>query len=320
MENKQKETFRILVLGIGGVGGYFGGKLAARYAGDAAVEVGFFARGAHAARIAEGGLQLQTTQGDLVAHPAYVTYDPTALQPVDLLICCVKSYDLEESLQRVQPAIGKSTIILPLLNGVDAPARIAQLFPEAQIWEGCVYVVARLAAPGVVKESGGIGRLYFGAADAAEAKLRQVEHIFQAADFQAEIALDIQQTIWTKFLFISAVATATSYLDTSMGAIVAQPEQKQLLQALLEELQAVARAKGILLPNDLLPTMLSRMASLPYEATSSMHSDFQKGGKTELESLTGYVVREGQRLQVPVPTYARLYAALQQQSQANKST
>ncbi|WP_242921084.1 ketopantoate reductase family protein [Pontibacter liquoris] len=315
MENKQDATFKILVLGIGGVGGYFGGLLAAHYAGSSTVEVGFWARGAHASAIAQNGLQLQTTQGNLTARPAYVTDDPDRLHPVDLLICCVKSYDLEESLQRVRPSIGSNTVILPLLNGVDASARIKTLFPDVEVWEGCVYVVARLSEPGIVKESGGIGQLYFGATNGDAQKLRRVEGLLQAAGIRAELSDTILHTIWTKFLFISAVATATSYLNAGMGAILEKPENKQLLLDLLGELQAVARAKGILLPNDLLPTMLQRMAALPYATTSSMHSDFQKGGKTELTSLTGYVVREGRAHQVPTPTYERLYAALQERSQ-----
>ncbi|MBF9251728.1 2-dehydropantoate 2-reductase [Pontibacter sp. 172403-2] len=314
MENRHTDKYKILILGIGGIGGYFGGKLAAHYRDSPEVEVGFFARGAHADEIAKNGLQLHTTQGNLTARPAYVTDNPDALHPVDLLICCVKSYDLEDSLQRVRPCISENTIILPLLNGVDAPARIREMFQGTEVWEGCVYVIARLAAPGIVKEKGGMGLLYFGSSEASPDKLRRVESVFQAAGVRAEAAVDILHTIWAKFLFISAVATATSYLDTSMGAILEKEDSRQLLLRLLGELQAVAKAKGIILSDDMIPAMLQRMASLPYGTTSSMHSDFQKGGKTELESLTGYVVREGEALDVPVPTYAKLYAALKGRS------
>lgn len=314
MENRQTNSYKILILGIGGVGGYFGGKLAAHYTGSPEVEVGFFARGAHADAIAKNGLHLQTTQGNLTARPAYITDDPDKLQPVDLLICCVKSYDLEDSLQRVRSCISHNTIILPLLNGVDATARIRKMFPGIEVWEGCVYVVARLAAPGIVKENGGMGLLYFGSTKSNAEKLRRVENIFQAAGIKAEAASDILHTIWTKFLFISAVATATSYLDTSMGAVLEKEDSKQLLLSLLRELQAVAKAKGIILSGDIIPAMLQRMTTLPYETTSSMHSDFQKGGKTELESLTGYVVHEGKAHQVSVPTYEKLYAALLEKS------
>jgi len=314
MENRQTDSYKILILGIGGVGGYFGGKLAAHYTGSPEVEIGFFARGAHADAIAKNGLDLQTTQGNLTARPAYITDDPDKLQPVDLLICCVKSYDLEDSLQRVRSCISHSTIILPLLNGVDATARIQKIFPGTEVWDGCVYVVARLAAPGVVKESAGMGLLYFGSTKNEFDKLRRVENIFRKAGIKAEAASDIMQTIWTKFLFISAVATATSYLNTSMGAILEKEDRRQLLLSLLKELQAVAKAKGVILSDDIIPAMLQRMAMLPYETTSSMHSDFQKGGKTELESLTGYVVREGKAHQVPVPNYEKLYASLQERS------
>ena len=303
-----------MIPGIGGVGGYFGGKLAAHYSDSPEVEVGFFARGAHAAEIEKNGLQLQTTQGNLTARPAYITNDPDKLHPVDLLICCVKSYDLEESLQRVRPCITDKTIILPLLNGVDAPARVRKMLPDTEVWEGCVYVVARLAAPGIVKESGGMGLLYFGSTKSNREELPRVEGIFQAAGIRAEAASDILHTIWTKFLFISAVATATSYLDTSMGAILEKEDSTQLLLLLLAELQAVAKVKDIILSDAVIPAMLQRMTTLPHETTSSMHSDFQKGGKTELESLTGYVVREGKSHQVPVPTYERLYAALLEKS------
>jgi 2-dehydropantoate 2-reductase len=229
---------------------------------------------------------------------------------MDLIICCVKSYDLEESIETLSPCIDKQTIILPFLNGVDAAERIKKMFPETEIWEGCVYIVARLIAPGVVKAGGVPSKFYFGARSGKDEKLKQVEAIFKAAGINADLSEDISYAIWEKFLFISTIATLTSYLDRSIGEILSKPEYTNLLMNLLNELKAVADAKGLSLSDVIIKKMVDRMISLPYETTSSMHHDFLKGGKTELNSLTGFVIEIGKQLNVPTPTYEKMFATL----------
>jgi 2-dehydropantoate 2-reductase len=301
---------KIAIAGIGGVGGYFGGKLAQHYQDSEEVAVYFIARGENEKAIRQQGLSVETPSETFAAHPKLVTSDPTQTGEVDLLICCTKSYDLEQSITQLKPCIGQNTVILPLLNGIDSYERIKAIYPENEVWEGCVYIVSRLTAPGHVKVSGDINSLFFGSDDGTKAKLDQALQLFKEAGINATLSQNIKQTIWEKYLFISTIATLTSYLDASIGAISAKQESMDLLHSLLQELIQVAKAKGITFQEDSIQKITDRMAKLPYETTSSMHSDYQIGKATEVDSLTGYVVKLGQQLSIPVPTYTQLYTAL----------
>jgi 2-dehydropantoate 2-reductase len=301
---------KILVAGIGGVGGYFGGLLAKHDLPGGTGSVHFFARGENEKAIRENGLQFETTKGNFTVHPASVSSDASATGPVDLLIICTKSYDLEDSLQQLRPCIGKETVILPLLNGVESPARIRKLYPENETWEGCVYLVSRLAAPGLIRETGGIDKLFFGSANGTRAKLEAALHLFRTAGIDASLSENIHETTWEKFIFISAVAGSTSLLDKTTGEVMHDANGLQLVEHLLEEVICLARAKGILLPETIGQQTLEKIRAIPAGSTSSMHSDFRKGGKTELESLTGYVVRESQLLGLHAPVSGNVYETL----------
>ncbi|MBB6612110.1 2-dehydropantoate 2-reductase [Pontibacter sp. Tf4] len=301
---------KIAITGIGGVGGFFGGMLAKHYQASGEVEVNFIARGENESVIRQQGLKVESPAGAFTAIPKLVTSDPALVGEVDLLICCTKSYDLEQNIEQLSPCIGPHTVILPLLNGIDSRERIKTVYPENEVWDGCVYIVSRLTAPGLVTVTGSQHALFFGAADGTAAKLEAAMQIFKEAGINATLSPNIQQTIWEKFLFISTIATLTSYLDTSIGGILADPKHLELLFALLTELKQVAQAKGIVFSDDSNNAITDRMARLPYDTTSSMHSDYQKGKNTEVDSLTGYVVKLGEQLHIPTPTYSKLYTAL----------
>ena len=294
------------------MGGYVGGKLAARYSNSNEIEIIFITRGENEKAIKSNGLKLITSQGEQTVHPAVVTSQPERLDRVDLIICCVKSYDLEAGIKRLKPCISDTTIILPLLNGVDASERIKEIFPHAEVWEGCVYLVSRLIGPGTVKESGNINQLYFGAKRGTKEKLEQVEAILQSAGLNARLSDKISQTVWEKFLFISPLATLTFYLDLCIGGIVNDGHRKEQLQNLLTELKNIADAKKISFAENVIQKTLDKIVSLPYESTSSMHSDFKKGNKTEVDSLTAYVVRLGKELNVPIPHYEKMLIGLKE--------
>ena len=301
---------RIAIIGLGGVGGYFGGLLAEKYHHSTEVEVIFVVRPATEKVIKEKGLKLITPEGEKVVFPSMVTSVPELIGPVDFLICTTKSYDLESSLQPLKSCVNANTSILPLLNGVDAHERIAALLPVAEVWDGCVYIVSRLLEPGVVKKTGNINKLYFGMETGASQKQKLFERLCKDAGIECYLSANIRQTVWEKFLFISAMASSTSYLDLCIGEIIANPMHKALLLGLIEELKSVADKVGVPLAQNLVTKTMLRAESLPFETTSSMHSDFKKGGKTEVDTLTGYVVKLGQKLQVETPLYAKVYGAL----------
>ena len=300
----------IAILGLGAVGGYYGGRLASYYSKENRII--FFARGENEKAIRMNGLKLISDEEEQIIHPSILTNNAAAVGPVDLIIICVKSFDLEKSLESIKPCIDNKTIILPLLNGVDAPERIKIILPETEVWDGCVYLVSRLIAPGVVKVSGAINHLYFGSRNASKEKLKQVENIFTSANIKATLSENITGTVWEKFLFISPLATATSYFNLSVGSILKNNENKEILLKLISELKNVTAANDIILPQDIIEKTINKITSLPFETTSSMHSDFQKGNKTEVDSLTGYVTWLGRKLNIATPVYDTILNALKE--------
>jgi len=297
--------FRIAIVGVGGVGGYLGGKLAAKYAGSPDIEIIFIARGENANAIRLNGLKLISGQGEETAYPSIVTDQPGTLGTIDLIICCVKSYDLETSLTPFKNCISDKTIIIPFLNGLDAADNIKKIFPGIHVLEGCAYIISRLIAPGVVKEAGNTPQFYFGDGYEKE-NAEKICAIFKAAGINAETPDNISLMLWEKFLFISPFATIMSCYDVPLGDILKNPQHKETLIALMTELKTIAEAKGIILPGNIIQKFLDRMAALPYESTTSMHSDFKNGKKTELNSLTIYVIALGKELNIPTPNYEKM--------------
>lgn len=155
-----KSKLRISILGIGGVGGYYGGKLAGRYSSSDETEILFVAKGENETAIRSQGLKLITPDGEQLVHPKIVTSRPADLGIVDFVLCCVKGYDLENALESVKPCVTEETVILPLLNGVNASEKIRTIMRNAEVWEGCAYLISRLIAPGVVQASGNISKFF----------------------------------------------------------------------------------------------------------------------------------------------------------------
>lgn len=304
------EKFRIAILGIGGVGGYFGGKLAVHFADSEDVEIIFIARGENEKAIKKNGLKVIANPEEFIAKPHLVTNEANEIGKIDVFLICTKAFDLEESINNFKNIIGERTAILPLLNGVNHAETIKSILPDAEVWNGCVFIASRLAEPGVVKVDSEIRLLQFGGFDGAKEKLEKFEKLLKSAGIDVELSADIDKTIWDKFIFISSLATLTSYLDTNFGGINGSPENQKLLFELIKEVTTLARAKKINVAEDIEETTLNRIKLAPPDSTSSMHSDFKKKGKTELETLTGYVVRESKSLNLATPVYERLYEEL----------
>lgn len=251
-----------------------------------------------------------TDEGEETGFPFSAFTDRQATGKYDLIICCVKSYDLEESLTAIKGCIDNDILILPFLNGVDACERIEKLFPTVTVLGGCCYIIARLEAPGQIRVSGSRRQYHVGSSILNQEKLKQIAAIFSNAGIDFCVSANIVQTIWTKFLLISAFATLTSALDVSVGVILANKEYKEILLELLKEVKGLAEAKGIVFENDIINTQLKIMAEIPYEATSSLHSDLKKNNRSEVLSLTAYVVKEGKKLNFPVPYYQKMLAEI----------
>lgn len=301
---------RIAFLGLGGVGGYFGAKMARAYADSPETEIIFLAREKTAKAIRENGIRLITPTEEFTAHPHTIATNSSEAGEVDILICTVKSYDLEESLKQFSGCIHERTVILPLQNGIDAVARVQKIFPVNKVWKGCVYIVSRIAGPGVIRETGNIHTFHFGCENETRQRLEEFRNIISPAHTETFLHDNITEITWEKFVFISVVASLTSYLDVCIGKILEVPANRRLLMSALQEITAVARAENISLREDIIPATVKKMERLSYETTSSMHSDFLKNAPTELRSLTAHLVDLADHHQLEVPVYRQLLQGL----------
>lgn len=302
---------RIIVAGIGGVGGYFGGLLAKNYYGHDSISVNFLARGVHLEEIQKNGLKVITTHNEFVARPNVASDKPEILGVADLIIVATKSYDLENVIQQLQPCITQHTIILPLLNGVNNKSIIKGFLPYNIVLDGCVYIVSRLKQAGVVENMGNIQTLYFGLESHDDNRFLLFENIFKQANIEANYSKNISSIIWEKFIFLSPIANATSYFDVTIGELMADPKKQNLIADLINEIIEVAKTKKILIAENIVEKTWNKLKAIPFDATSSMHTDFRsKRPNTELESLSGYVIQEAQQNKLRVPTYELVYETL----------
>lgn len=301
---------KIAFSGIGGVGGYYGGMLAAYYQNSETVGIYFISRGKNLETIRQNGLRIQTKEGVTEARAVLATDRPEEIGVVDYLFCSTKSYDLEENIGQLSPVIGPQTVVIPLLNGADITDRLRHCLPHNIVWYGCVYIGARLTAPGLITKFTDRSRLWFGDPESERDKQQALLQLLTAAGIDAQNPEDIIARIWRKFFLISVGATLTSYYDQSIGEILQYHREDYRL--LGNELMQVARAKGIVLPDDMAEKIIADQQKMPYDATTSMHTDFRNGKQTELDSLTGYVVRAGQKYGIPTPVYDKMYEKLKQ--------
>ncbi|WP_264530642.1 ketopantoate reductase family protein [Flavobacterium sp. N502540] len=297
---------RIGILGLGGVGGYFGGLLAKAYYKSDEVEVIFIARGATQKAIADSGLKIVTDDSEMIVHPKLVSNNPEEIGELDYLICATKTYDIEESLVLLQSCIVAKTVILPLYNGVDAPERIQKIFPQNDILQGCVYIISMITLPGTIRKMGFYEKLFFGSKTVSASKLEELQGIFQQARIESYWVENIEETVWEKFIFISALASTTSYLNLHIGEIIDRPEAMAVYVELVQEIDAVAKAKGLKLPDDIVNQTVLKLEKSPREATSSMHRDLLAGKNTEALSLTKFVLTEGIKYDVKTPLYEKI--------------
>ena len=299
---------KIAISGIGAVGGYYGGLLAARYKDSEDIDIYFISRGENLEEIRKNGIEVKNTFLTIKAKPTLATDNPAEIGPVDYLFCCTKSYDLEENIAQLTPVIGPNTVIIPLLNGADIAERIQKLLPNNEVWKGCVYIGSRLVRPGRVEKFTIKDRMFFGSKEAPTKRQKELQDILANARILTTIPDNIDLEIWKKFFMISTAATATSFFNQPIDEVLAQ--HIDLFIALGTELKSVAEAMGVSLPDDIVYTSIETQKMMPAGSTTSMHSDFLAGKKTELETLTGYVIRQAEKLGVDVPTYRFMYNGL----------
>jgi 2-dehydropantoate 2-reductase len=294
---------RIGILGMGGVGGYFGGLLAKAYYQSDAIEIIFIARGETKKQIEQKGLTIKTDDSFITVKPHLVSDDAKIIGRLDYLICATKTYQIQESLTMIATCIDRKTIILPLYNGVDGKNSIENIFPLNIVLDGCVYIVAMIQNPAEIIKIGTFEKLFFGSKTFDNNNIQALQNIFVNANIDSVLANDIEATVWEKFIYISALATATTYLNQNIGAIVDNEKYLTFYKALLNEICALAFAKKISVPINIAKQTLEKLMISPKNATSSMHRDFLAGNQTEFLSLTSYVVCEAKKHNIQTPNY-----------------
>ena len=305
----------IVVFGAGGVGGYFGGRLA-----QAGESVTFIARGEHLHAMLADGLIVESIKGDFSVLPVIATDDTSKVGAVDAVLVCVKMWQIPEAAQAILPLLGPDTFVLPLENGVEAPSQLAQILGKEQILSGLCRIVSRIASPGHIQHTGIDPLIAFGELDnRPSSRTKNLLQCFTRAGISAQIPPDIAMAVWLKFLFVSAVSGIGAVTRVPVGIFRSQPATRQMLVDALNECYSMAIAQGIHLPSDSVTNTLAYIDSLAPGTMASMQRDIMEGHPSELEAQNGAIVHMGRLHNIPTPVHTYIYSSLLSQENLARS-
>lgn len=297
---------RIAIYGTGGVGGYFGGRLAA--AGE---DVTFIARGAMLEALVAHGLRVDSIKGDFHVGRVRATDQPSTAGHVDVILVCVKAWQVPEAAALMAPMLGPETIAIPLTNGMEAPEQLAAALGNEHAGGGLCGIVSFVVGPGHIRHAGVDPFAHFGELDNRPSeRLERLREAFVRAGVSAEIPPDIHRSRWTKFLFIATLSGLGSVTRVPAGIWRSMPEPRALAEGAISEILAIAAARGITLAPDAGERTLERIDALPADSTASMQRDVLDGKPSELDAQLGAVVRMGYAAGIATPVFSMLYAAL----------
>lgn len=298
---------RIAVFGAGGVGGYFGGRLA-----QAGEDVVFIARGDHLKAMLKQGLKVNSVKGDFLVKPVQATDDPAQVGIVDVVLVCVKAWQVPDAAEAIRPMIGPDTVALPLQNGLEAPTQLAAVLGNQHVLGGLCGLSTFIMGPGHIRHAGADPWIRFGELDNHPSErvegLRQV--FDRASGLTVEIPLDIQVALWMKFLFITVWSGVGAITRTPLGVWRSLPETRQMAEIALKEIISVAQVHNVKLPENAMPTTMNMYDSFPPEITTSMQRDIAQGRPSEIDAQIGAVVRFGRAADVATPLHKFIYDSL----------
>lgn len=296
----------ILIYGIGGVGGYFGGRLA-----KAGNQVTMIARGKHLEAIRKNGLEVESINGNFSVRPKLATDDLAEITRPELVIFGVKSWQLEEAAQKIKPLIGEDTMLLPLQNGADNIEKLLEIFPEKNVLGGLCHLISFIEKPGKIRHVSFEPRITFGEPDNSKTeRVQRLKEVFDEAGITNLNPENIQLEIWKKFLFICTISGIGGLTRVSIDKIRSSEYLYSLIRKTAEEMKAVANAKGIPLNNEHLEKAFEIIQNQPEGTTASTQRDIMAGRPSELENFNGYIVREGQKLKVETLVNRFIYECL----------
>ena len=287
---------RIAVMGSGGVGGYFGGRLA-----HGGADVSFVARGKHLEAMRADGLRIDGPEPIHVKR-VNATDDPKEIGVADLVLLCVKLWDTELALTQIRPMVGPNTTVISFQNGVLKDQYLRAAFDQRQLMGGVGYVATTIEAPGVIRQTGPMQRLLFGEFDGSRSpRAERFLAVCLAGGINAELSSDIVREIWQKYVFLVGLSGTTTTIGKPIGPIRSNPQTRAFLHDVMQEVVDVARAHGAAVPADYAQVRLQLADDVSPDMTSSMHHDLQRGNRLEVDWLSGGVVKLGQEKGVPTP-------------------
>lgn len=298
---------RIGVMAAGGVGGYFGARLAA-----AGHDVVFFARGSHLAALREHGLKVESVLGDVHLNDIQAVDDPAQVAPVDIVLFAVKLWDTEPAAESLRPLVGPDTRVITVQNGIDARERLEPILGRGRVVPGLAQIATVIGSPGVIVHTSKFALIRCGHPDGrADPPLTAFVEAARKAGIDIAVSGTIELELWQKFVFLSSLAGITAATRLPIGPLLTDPDTRALFHNLLREVVAVGRAKGVELPADGADKALAFAdATLPPDMKASMAHDLERGNRIELDWLTGKVVELGRALGVPTPVSEIVYAVL----------
>ena len=297
---------KILVMGSGGVGGYFGGRLA-----GAGNDVTFVARGAHLAAMREHGLVLDSQVGNLTVKPVKVVADPAEAGVPEIVIFATKMGDTEGAAQQLAPIAKAGVIIITFQNGVEGPELIQRLLPAAHVVAGVARIASHISKPGVIEHRSPFARIEFGEPGGTpNPKLEAFHAACKAAGIDAILSTDIRRGVWMKFGMLAPFSGMTTLTGHTAGPIRTNPETRRMIEAAVREVIAVAKAEGVALKDEDFAGLMKVIDTNPAAMTSSMAHDRRAGKPLELNWLSGAVARLGARHGVPTPVHSFITQAL----------
>jgi 2-dehydropantoate 2-reductase len=297
---------RIAVIGSGGVGGAFGAALA-----QAGADVTFVARGAHLEAMRANGLRVASPRGDMHIHPCKATDNPAAIGVVDVVLFCVKLWDVESAGTGIKSLVGGDTAVIPLENGIDAADRLIPILGRDAVMGGVAQISASIEQPGVIRQTGTFMKMVFGELDGRMSERGAAfEAICRKAGFDVALTDAIQTALWEKFVLLAANSSIASLIRLPFGKLREDPDVLALFSASFAEAIAVGRALGVALPADLQTRLEKAVLNFPPAMKPSMAVDLERGNRLELPWLGGKVVALGKQLGVPTPVLSVICAAL----------
>jgi 2-dehydropantoate 2-reductase len=297
---------KIAIIGSGGVGGYFGARLAA-----SGQDVTFVARGAHLEAMQKTGLKVLSALGDLHLPEVKATRDTAIIGPVDVVMIAVKLWGTEEAAQSAKPLIGPNTVAVSFQNGVVAVDTLLPILGKEHVMGGVANIAALIEEPGVIRHNGNMANLFFGELDGKPSPRSQALQVAcKIANVQSELVTDINKTIWEKFVRLVTLSALTSLTRMPIGPIRADADTRALMQQVMEEVVTIGKAEGVKFDEGLVADQMSKVDTYPATMVASMCGDLRRGNRLELPWLSGMVAKLGKELGIPTPANQFVYAAL----------